>query len=160
MNCQMVDSRRGRISKNLLELRTLILNDLNETDFAILFAILEIKSIEGVAPTAIMIREKMNEHGWPLGKTQLYERLSHLSRIGFVSYGKLEYPRRYSSDEASLMRGAHKWLLRQRNRIIQTTKELDLKLQLLHNIDPKRIASLIKFEVFQIENPHLESSAS
>jgi hypothetical protein len=144
---RMADPSRGRINRKGSGVSDLLLGDLTSTDFVILSVALELNKVGGPSPTASIIQRRLGDIGWPLGKTQLYNRLAYLCELGFLSAGLWNHPKRFVADESTIVRGASEWLVAEKDRIQQATKELDARLQLLHETKPSQLASIIEMEV-------------
>ncbi|MHA1960978.1 MAG: hypothetical protein ACW99U_12145 [Candidatus Thorarchaeota archaeon] len=143
----LADPNRGSILGRGSSVSDLLLGDLTPTDFAILSVALELNRFGEFSPTASMIQRRLDDIGWPLGKTQLYNRLSFLCELGFLSAGLWNHPKRFVADQSTIVRGAREWLVIEKNRIQQAAKELDARLQLLHGTKPSQLASIIETEV-------------
>ncbi|MBE0525999.1 MAG: hypothetical protein IH631_03595, partial [Candidatus Thorarchaeota archaeon] len=88
---------------------TLLDQVLTRTDIKIIEATAQISLRTGKAPTASDILKELAKTN-SLKKTQLYERLNRLTRLGFISMRILPRPRKYITNRNTIAEGVERWI--------------------------------------------------
>jgi DNA-binding PadR family transcriptional regulator len=113
---------------------------LTPTDFKIIHIVTRLRSENGRAPTASDIKEGLSAQ---LKKTQLYDRLNRLSRLGFLAVKLLPRPRRYLVNKKTITQGVERWVEEQRASIMSISSELESLRNFLNGLNAKSFASVI-----------------
>ena len=115
---------------------------LTPTDARIIEVVESLKRNSGRTPTAADIQEELAKSG-RLKKTQLYERLNRLSRLGFLSVNKLPRPRRYIVNKSTIAQGVENWINEQRESIASLSSELKLLHSFLEDLNTTSFVSAL-----------------
>lgn len=115
---------------------------LTPTDLRIIEVVVHIRKNSGKTPTASDIRYELTK-SYQLKKTQLYERLNRLSKLGFLSVKQLPRPRRYTANLNTISKGVERWIEEQRASIASLSSELDTLLSILKQTNTDSFASAI-----------------
>jgi hypothetical protein len=115
---------------------------LTPTDLRIINVVARLTNESGKTPTASNIQEELSKSN-QLKKTQLYERLKRLTRLGFISVKQLPRPRRYFVSYSTIVKGVEKWVEEQRVSIADLSSELEGFLNLLKRMNTETFASAI-----------------
>lgn len=115
---------------------------LTRTDAKIIEVVATLRSESGKTPTASDIQEELAK-SCELKKTQLYERLNRLSRLGFLSVKQLPRPRRYFVSRGTIAQGVERWVDEQRTSIASLSSELKLLYNFLEQLNTKSFVSAI-----------------
>lgn len=123
-------------------LKTMLSRDLTPTDFVILSAVMNHCKKTGEYPTASTIQEELTEK-YPLKRTQLYDRLSYLSDLGFITMEVLNRPRCYCADKSTFDSGAKEWLRRSREALSREHEKVADMRKFLDETTPTDIARIL-----------------
>jgi len=123
---------------------------LTSTDIKIIEAIFQIHMHSNKSPAASDILKELAKSN-SLKKTQLYERLNRLTRLGFVSVRILPRPRKYITNKNTISDGVRKWIDEQMISIEDISTELESFRKLIKNTEPETIVSAIT-EKLSLEN--------
>jgi DNA-binding PadR family transcriptional regulator len=115
---------------------------LTPTDVRIIDVVARFTNERGKTPTASDILEEFAKSS-QLKKTQLYERLNRLSRLGFLSVKQLPRPRRYIANQNTITKGVEKWVEEQRASITSLSTELEVLLDFLKGMNTDAFASAL-----------------
>jgi DNA-binding MarR family transcriptional regulator len=115
---------------------------LTPTDAKIIEVVASLKRESGKTPTASDIQVELAKSS-KLKKTQLYERLNRLSRLGFLSVRQLPRPRRYIVNKNTITQGVESWIGEQRTSIASLSSELKLLYNYLEQLNTKSFVSAI-----------------
>ncbi|MGY5863458.1 MAG: hypothetical protein RTV41_02580 [Candidatus Thorarchaeota archaeon] len=115
---------------------------LTPTDVRIIDVIADLRNKRGKTPTASDIQDELSK-SYRLKKTQLYERLNRLSRLGFLSVKQLPRPRRYIVSNNTIINGVERWVEEQRVSIASLSSELDVLLKYLKGVNTQSFASAL-----------------
>ncbi|MFX1484013.1 MAG: hypothetical protein ACFFCP_12610 [Promethearchaeota archaeon] len=115
---------------------------LTPTDLRIIEAVVHISRNSGKTPSASDIQYELTK-SYQLKKTQLYERLNRLSRLGFLSVKQLPRPRRYLANLTTISKGVERWIEEQRASIASLSTELETLLGFLKQTNTESFASAI-----------------
>jgi hypothetical protein len=115
---------------------------LTTTDVRIIDVIAGLRNKRGKTPTASDIQYELSK-SYKLKKTQLYERLNRLSRLGFLSVKQLPRPRRYIVSNNTIIKGVERWVEEQRVSIASLSSELDVLLTYLKGVNTHSFASAL-----------------
>ncbi|MGY5878890.1 MAG: hypothetical protein RTV31_01510 [Candidatus Thorarchaeota archaeon] len=115
---------------------------LTRTDIKIIEATAQISLRTGKAPTASDILKELTKTN-SLKKTQLYERLNRLTRLGFVSVRILPRPRKYITNRNTITEGVERWIEEQITSIADLSSELESFGKLIKQTEPGTIVSAI-----------------
>ena len=121
---------------------TLLEQILTRTDIKIIENTAQISLRTGKAPTASDILKEMAKTN-SLKKTQLYERLSRLTRLGFISVRILPRPRRYITNSNTITEGVERWIEEQMSSIADLSSELESFRKMIKQTDPGAIVSAL-----------------
>ncbi|UCH04211.1 MAG: hypothetical protein JSW05_11640 [Candidatus Thorarchaeota archaeon] len=122
--------------------REKLFQDLTTTDIAILSVIFRLNQKSEKHPTTSMIQKEMLA-SHPLRRTQLYERLSHLKELGFISVNPFGRPRSYGIDKSTIVSGSSEWLRRQKEALGQVFNRVEDLLKTFENATPTEVAEII-----------------
>ena len=109
-------------AQSLEELDELIRSTLTLTDKRIMGCIIEHGNEPGV--TAAQILEILDSNSG-IRKSQLYERLRHLTSSGFLKANEFNRPRKYSLSKATIHTGLKNWLDKQRSIMRDWVREVE-----------------------------------
>jgi hypothetical protein len=115
---------------------------LTPTDAKIIEVVASLKREGGKTPTASNIQVELAKSS-KLKKTQLYERLNRLSRLGFLSVKQLPRPRRYIVNKNTITQGVESWINEQRTSIANLSSELKLLYNFLERLNTNSFVSAI-----------------
>ena len=115
---------------------------LTRTDIKIIEATAQLSLRTGKAPTASDILKELAKTN-SLKKTQLYERLNRLTRLGFVSVRILPRPRKYITNRNTITEGVERWIEEQMTSIADLSSELESFGKLIKQTEPGTIVSAI-----------------
>jgi len=115
---------------------------LTPTDIRIIDVVARLTHEKGKTPTASDIQEELSKLN-QLKKTQLYERLNRLARLGFLSVRVLPRPRRYLANRNTITQGVERWVEEQRASIASHSLELETLHNFLKRMNTKSFASAI-----------------
>jgi DNA-binding PadR family transcriptional regulator len=115
---------------------------LTQADVSIIDVVARLRHDLGKAPTASDIQEELLK-SYQLRKTQLYERLKRLARLGFLSVNQLPRPRRYIANRNTITQGVERWVEEQRESIANLSSELETLHNFLERMNTTSFASLI-----------------
>ena len=134
------------LGDNLIEI--LLDKVLTPTDIRIIDVVALLRRETEKKPTVANIQDELSK-SYQLKKTQLYERLNRLSRLGFLSVKQLPRPRRYTVSKTTLINGVEKWVEEQRVSITNLSSELDVLLTCLRKENTHSLAAALseKFSV-------------
>ena len=134
------------LGDNLIEI--LLDKVLTPTDIRIIDVVALLRRETEKKPTVANIQDELSK-SYQLKKTQLYERLNRLSRLGFLSVKQLPRPRRYTVSKTTLINGVEKWVEEQRVSITNLSSELDVLLTCLRKENTHSLAAELseKFSV-------------
>ncbi|TFH08690.1 MAG: hypothetical protein E4H14_05955 [Candidatus Thorarchaeota archaeon] len=121
---------------------TLLDQVLTRTDIKIIEATAQISLRTGKAPTASDILKELSKTK-SLKKTQLYERLNRLTRLGFINVRILPRPRKYITNRSTISQGVEKWIEEQMTSIADLSSELESMRNMIKQIKPGTIVSAI-----------------
>ncbi len=121
---------------------TLLDQVLTPTDIKIIEATAQITLKTGKAPTASEILKELSKTN-SLKKTQLYERLNRLTRLGFITVRILPRPRKYITNRNTITEGVEKWIEEQVASIANLSSELESFRNLIKQTKPDTIVSAI-----------------
>ena len=113
---------------------------LTSTDIKIIEATAQISLRTGKAPTASDILKELAKTN-SLKKTQLYERLNRLTRLGFISVRILPRPRKYVTNRTTIAEGVERWIEEQMTSIADLSSELESFRKLIKQTEPETIVS-------------------
>jgi len=121
---------------------TLLERILTRTDIKIIEATAQISLQTGETPTASdILREFAKTNS--LKKTQLYERLNRLTRLGFISARILPRPRKYITNYNTITEGVERWIEEQMTLIADLSSGLESFSIIVKRIEPRSIVSAI-----------------
>ena len=121
---------------------TLLDQVLTPTDIKIIEATAQITIKTGKFPTASeILRELSKTNG--LKKTQLYERLNRLTRLGFITVRILPRPRKYITNRSTITEGVEKWIEEQMTSIADLSSELESMRRMIKQTKPGTIVSAL-----------------
>jgi hypothetical protein len=123
-------------------IETLLDQVLTTSDIKIIEATAKISIRTGKSPTASEILKELAKTN-SLKKTQLYERLNRLARLGFVTALILPRPRKYITNKNTIREGVEKWIEEQINSISHLSSELESFSRLIKQTKPGTIVSAI-----------------
>ncbi|MGY5854495.1 MAG: hypothetical protein RTU92_13085 [Candidatus Thorarchaeota archaeon] len=115
---------------------------LTPTDVRIIDVVARLRKERSKTPSASDIQDELSK-SYKLKKTQLYERLNRLSRLGFLSVKQLPRPRRYIVSNTTIIKGVEKWVEEQRASIASLSSELDVLLTYLKGVNTQSFASAL-----------------
>ncbi|MGY5873762.1 MAG: hypothetical protein RTV72_16055 [Candidatus Thorarchaeota archaeon] len=115
---------------------------LSSSDIRIIEAIAQITLRTSKPPTASEILKELSKTNC-LKKTQLYERLNHLTRFGFITVRILPRPRRYITNRETITEGVGKWIEEQMTSIDDISSELESMRQTIKQTKPGTIVTAI-----------------
>ena len=115
---------------------------LTSTDIKIIEAIAQIHLKSNTSPTASDILKELEKSN-SLKKTQLYERLNRLTRLGFVSVRILPRPRKYITNKSTISEGVRRWIDEQMTSIEDLSAELESFRKLINKTELETIVSAI-----------------
>ena len=121
---------------------TLLEQALTSTDIKIIEAIAHIQLQSNKSPVASEILRELEKTN-SLKKTQLYERLNRLTRLGFVSVRILPRPRKYLTNRQTISEGVKKWIDEQMISIEDLSAELESFRKLIKKTELETIVSAI-----------------
>ena len=121
---------------------TLLDQVLTPTDIKIIEATAHHSLRTGKAPTASEILKELAKTN-SLKKTQLYERLNRLTRLGFVSVRILPRPRKYITNRSTITEGVERWIEEQMTSIADLSSELESFSRLIKQTKPGTIVSAL-----------------
>jgi len=121
---------------------TLLKQVLTRTDIKIIEATGQISLRTGKAPTASDILIELAKTN-SLKKTQLYERLNRLTRLGFISVRILPRPRKYITNSNTIADGVERWIEEQMTSIADISSELESFRKMIRQTEPGTIVSAI-----------------
>ncbi|TFG31103.1 hypothetical protein EU528_06985 [Candidatus Thorarchaeota archaeon] len=121
---------------------TLLDQVLTPTDIKIIEATAQFSRRTGKAPTASEILKELAKKNC-LKKTQLYERLNRLTRLGFVSVRILPRPRKYITNRNTITEGVERWIEEQMTSIADLSSELESFSRLIKQTKPGTIVSAL-----------------
>ncbi len=115
---------------------------LTPTDIKIIEATAQVTLRTGKPPSASEILKELSKTN-SLKKTQLYERLNRLTRIGFITVKILPRPRKYIANRNTITEGVEKWIEEQMASIASLSSELESMRRLIKQTKPGAIVSAI-----------------
>jgi DNA-binding PadR family transcriptional regulator len=115
---------------------------LSPTDVRIIDAVVRIRKKKGLIPAASDIQKELSK-SVQLKKTQLYERLNRLTKLGFLSVKQLPRPRRYAVDKNTITQGVERWVEEQRESVVSLSSELETLHEFLNRLNSKTVVSAI-----------------
>ncbi|MFW9964810.1 MAG: hypothetical protein ACFFCX_14675 [Candidatus Sifarchaeia archaeon] len=115
---------------------------LTPTDTKIIEVVAFLKKKKGKTPTASDIQEELTK-SCDLKKTQIYERLNRLSKLGFLIVKQLPRPRRYLVSTHTIIQGVERWVDEQRESIANLSSELKLLYDFLERLNTRSFALAI-----------------
>ncbi|MCK5264738.1 MAG: hypothetical protein KAR03_03950, partial [Candidatus Thorarchaeota archaeon] len=121
---------------------TLLDQVLTRTDIKIIKATAQISMRTGKAPTASEILKELAKTN-SLKKTQLYERLNRLTRLGFISVRILPRPRKYITNRTTIAEGVARWIEEQMTSIANLSSELESVRGMIKQTKPGTIVSAL-----------------
>ena len=121
---------------------TLLDQVLTPTDIKIIEATAQISITTGKSPTASEILRELSKTN-SLKKTQLYERLNRLTRLGFITVRILPRPRKYITNRITITEGVEKWIEEQMTSIADLSSELETMRRMIKQTKPSTIVSAI-----------------
>ena len=121
---------------------TLLDQVLTPTDIKIIEATAQISITTGKPPTASEILRELSKTN-SLKKTQLYERLNRLTRLGFITVRILPRPRKYITNRSTITEGVEKWIEEQMASIADLSSELESLRTMIKHTKPSTIVSAI-----------------
>ena len=121
---------------------TLLDQVLTRTDIKIIEVTAQISMKTGKAPTASDILKELAKTN-SLKKTQLYERLNRLTRLGFISARILPRPRKYITNRNTIAEGVERWIEEQMTSIADLSLELESFSKMIKQTEPATIVSAI-----------------
>lgn len=121
---------------------TLLDQVLTPTDTKIIEATAQITQATGKAPTASEILKELSKTN-SLKKTQLYERLNRLTRLGFITVRILPRPRKYITNRTTITEGVEKWIEEQMSSIANLSSELESMRRMIKQTKPGAIVSAL-----------------
>jgi len=121
---------------------TLLDQVLTPTDIKIIEATAQVTVRTGKAPTASEILKELSKTN-SLKKTQLYERLNRLTRLGFITVRILPRPRKYITNRITITEGVEKWIDEQMASIADLSSELESLRRMIKQTKPSTIVSAI-----------------
>ena len=123
-------------------IETLLEQVLTPSDLKIIEALIQIIIKTGKSPTASEILKELAKTN-SLKKTQLYERLNRLTRLGFVTVRILPRPRKYITNRNTIREGVEKWIEEQISSISHLSTELESFRRLIKQTKPGILVSAI-----------------
>ena len=123
-------------------LETLLDQVLTPTDIKIIKATAQLSLRTGKAPTASDILKELAKTN-SLKKTQLYERLNRLTRLGFISMRILPRPRKYITNRSTITEGVERWIEEQMTSIADLSSELESFSKMIKQTEPRTIVSAL-----------------
>ncbi len=121
---------------------TLLDHILIPTDIKIIEAIAQITLNTGKSPPASEILKELSKTN-SLKKTQLYERLNRLTRLGFITVRILPRPRKYITNRTTIAEGVEKWIEEQVASIANLSSELESMRRMIKQTKPGTIVSAL-----------------
>ncbi|MHA1615625.1 MAG: hypothetical protein ACTSYJ_12330 [Candidatus Thorarchaeota archaeon] len=121
---------------------TLLDQVLTPTDIKIIEATAQISITNGKSPTASEILKELSKTN-SLKKTQLYERLNRLTRLGFITVRILPRPRKYITNRSTITEGVEKWIEEQMTSIADLSSELESMRRVIKQTKPGTIVSAL-----------------
>jgi len=121
---------------------TLLDQILTSTDIKIIEATAQVTVRTGKSPTASEILKELSKTN-SLKKTQLYERLNRLTRLGFITVRILPRPRKYITNRSTITEGVEKWIEEQMTSIANLSSELESLRTMIKHTKPSTIVSAI-----------------
>jgi len=121
---------------------TLLDQVLTPTDIKIIEATAQISITNGKSPTASEILKELSKTN-SLKKTQLYERLNRLTRLGFIAVRILPRPRKYITNRSTITEGVEKWIEEQMTSIADLSSELESMRRVIKQTKPGTIVSAL-----------------
>ncbi len=121
---------------------TLLDQVLTPTDIKIIEATAQITLTTGKSPTASDILRELSKTN-SLKKTQLYERLNRLTRLGFITVRILPRPRKYITNRSTITEGVEKWIEEQMSSIENLSSELESMRRMIKQIKPGTIVTAL-----------------
>ena len=121
---------------------TLLDQILTSTDIKIMEATAQVTVRTGKSPTASEILKELSKTN-SLKKTQLYERLNRLTRLGFITVRILPRPRKYITNRSTITEGVEKWIEEQMASIADLSSELESLRTMIKHTKPSTIVSAI-----------------
>jgi len=121
---------------------TLLDQVLTPTDIKIIEATAQISIENGKSPTASEILKELSKTN-SLKKTQLYERLNRLTRLGFIAVRILPRPRKYITNRSTITEGVEKWIEEQMTSIADLSSELESMRRVIKQTKPGTIVSAL-----------------
>ena len=121
---------------------TLLDQVLTPTDIKIIEAIAQITLKTGKSPAASEILRELSKTN-SLKKTQLYERLNRLTRLGFITVRILPRPRKYITNRITITEGVEKWIEEQMTSIADLSSELESMRRMIKQTKPGTIVSAL-----------------
>lgn len=115
---------------------------LTHTDIKIIESTTQFSLRTGKAPTASDILKELAKTN-SLKKTQLYERLNRLTRLGFISVRILPRPRKYITNRTTIAEGVERWIEEQMISIADLSSELESFSKMIKQTEPATIVSAI-----------------
>ena len=121
---------------------TLLDQVLTPTDIKIIEATAQFTLTTGKSPTASEILKELSKTN-SLKKTQLYERLNRLTRLGFITVTILPRPRKYITNRITITEGVEKWIEEQMTSIADLSSELETIRRMIKQTKPGTIVSAL-----------------
>jgi DNA-binding PadR family transcriptional regulator len=121
---------------------TLLERILTRTDIKIIEVTAQILLQTGETPTASDILKELAKTN-SLKKTQLYERLNRLTRLGFISARILPRPRKYITNYNTITEGVDRWIEEQMTPIADLSSGLESFSKIIKQTEPGTIVSAI-----------------
>ena len=123
-------------------IETILDQVLTPSDIKIIEATAQISMRTGKSPSASEILKELAKTN-SLKKTQLYERLNRLTRLGFITARILPRPRKYFTNRNTIREGVEKWIEEQISSISHLSSELESFSRLIKQTKPGIIVSAI-----------------
>jgi DNA-binding transcriptional ArsR family regulator len=133
-------NRRSESDRDIV--RILLFKDLNNADIAILSAVSRLSQTCRMYPNATMIMNELSTL-YPLKSTQVYDHLSRLKEMGFVSIDPFKRPRSYRIDVSTILSGSKEWLHRKKQDLAKASKGIEDALRTFEETSPIDVAQIV-----------------